>query len=419
MRRLLVLSNGFYPDRKTGTPYWTALVAHGLASEWSVSVLASADWGSIPPAPPTERLFERVRLLAWKEPPETDTDPVAQTFRPDLDASIAAVVRSERPDCVLAMNFAGLSSTMVADLVERAIPIVFFVTDVAPFCLQGYFARTEEPCATSDDGNTCSVCMTERRTPLPAEVIDAFRAWGRTIVRTFSAVAAPTCWLADRLAAETDPAIRTRTVIIPYGLPRQDIPRALTETFTIGFYGGRVPRKGGTLLLRALDRLLEEDPRRSFSVRWYGGRLPDIPISTMLRERIFVRHIVPVEELVADLATIDLSVSVSTGEILPLMILQSLQQGVPVLASDLGGYREYLEHGKNALLVAREPQAVADALRDVMSGAVRLTAPGVALPTLDAALASLRPLLLLPPMGINATELTEARARAAVELTRG
>ena len=418
MRRLLILSNGLYPDRKTGTPHWTSLVAHGLASEWDVTVLASADWGSTPPVLPRERTFGNVRLLAWKEAANTYTDPVAQTFRPDLDEHLAAVVHAERPDCVLVMNFAGLSSTIVVDIAKRGIPIVFFVTDVAPFCLEGYFARPEGPCTTSEDGAACVGCLSERG-PLSATTVAAFRAWGRSVARTFAAVAAPTTWLADRLAAETEPAIHARTARIPYGLPPRDVQRLPHDVFTIGFYGGRVPRKGGVLLLAALELLLDRKPDRPFSLRWYGGRLPDVPISAAFRERIIVRHIVPIEELLDELQGIDVSVSVSAGEILPLMILQSLQHGVPVIASDLGGYREYLRHGENALLVPRDARAIASALEDVLSGAVQLTAPGVRVPTLERSLADLRPLLFVPPAALDTAELANARTAAVAALARG
>ena len=54
------------------------------------------------------------------------------------------------------------------------------------------------------------------------------------------------------------------------------------------------------------------------------------------------------------------------------MLLESLQAGTPVIASDKGGNPEIVAHGVNGLLVPYvSVDALADALRDALSGETR------------------------------------------------
>ncbi|MBD3368055.1 MAG: glycosyltransferase [Candidatus Eisenbacteria bacterium] len=64
------------------------------------------------------------------------------------------------------------------------------------------------------------------------------------------------------------------------------------------------------------------------------------------------------------LAASDLFVLPSHGESFPLTVLEAMAAGLPVIASDVGGICEAVDHGRSGLLVpAAEPEALADALR--------------------------------------------------------
>jgi glycosyltransferase involved in cell wall biosynthesis len=408
--RLLVLSNGYYPDRSSGTPYWCALLAKELSAEHDVTVLASASDAPLPPLPPRRTAIGGVAVWQWREPVGTYSDPVRQTFRPELDGALARVLDTAAPARVLALNFAGTSSTIAALLARRGTPLSFFVNDVAPFCLAGYFNKPAGACLGSDGGADCGRCAHARGAALASPLLLALRRYAGRLLDAFAAVASPSRWFADRLSAELgDGGHPERFQVVPYGLPPAPAwtrgPRS--GPLRLGFFGGDDPRKGGALLLEALARV----GSAPYELRWYGGRVPPVPAGVDAR-RIVRCGLVDVPRLLDELArAIDVAVFPSYGEVFPLTMLQALQAGVPVVASALGGYDERLQHGGNALLVPPgDPAALAEALGAVLSGRVPSGADPSLVPPLAAAVDGVRRMLCAPvPGSLDLRALQEAQ----------
>ncbi|MFL6245528.1 MAG: glycosyltransferase [Thermoanaerobaculia bacterium] len=408
MRHLLLLSNGFYPDRSTGTPYWCSLVAEKLAGSDRVTVLACSDDAPVAPSMPVERMIGTQRVLMWRERPGTYDDPVRQFFRPELDAALDAIVDRERPDAALALNFAGFSSTIAAAFVRRGIPLFYYVNDVAPFCCEGYFSRPEQtPCIDSNDGASCVRCL--QRHSRDAAIAAALRNWSRCLARSFAGVAAPTRWFADRLCAEVgEERGSARYRVIRYGLPpRAPVSRRASRNPQVfAVYGGGEARKGGAVLLESCDRIVARRGVLPFSLRWYGGQPP--------QERAYVdqRGAVSPDALMAAMESeIDVSLFPSFGEVFPLTMLQSLQASVPVITTALGGYEEMLTDGHDSVFVpAGDARALADALERVAGGSLHLTADRTKVRSVDKAAGELRAMLAEPVLPtVSANDLEEAR----------
>lgn len=80
-----------------------------------------------------------------------------------------------------------------------------------------------------------------------------------------------------------------------------------------------------------------------------------------------------VDDLTEFYAALDLFIMPSRSEAWGLTALRAMAYGVPVVASDVGGLPEVVEHGKSGWLVPPEsPEALADAIEDAASDPARL-----------------------------------------------
>jgi phosphatidylinositol alpha-mannosyltransferase len=129
------------------------------------------------------------------------------------------------------------------------------------------------------------------------------------------------------------------------------------------------PQKGFPIAIRAFDRLATELDDVHLVVAGDGrdrdalGLLPPA-----LRGRVVMLGAVPNDDLPAYHACADVFVAPATDmESFGIVLVEAMAAGVPVVASDIPGYREVVRDGVDGLLVpARDPNALAAALRRVL-----------------------------------------------------
>jgi glycosyltransferase-like protein len=153
--------------------------------------------------------------------------------------------------------------------------------------------------------------------------------------------------------------------------------------------GGIEPRKGSDTLVRAISLLRARDPvlavvgGHSFQdYRAYRegvfSLLPGLGLE--LGRDVVLPGTVADAELPAWFAAADVFAFPSTKEGWGLVMLEAMSAGLPVVASDLPVFREYLRPGRDALLVPQgDPAALAAALTSVLDDpdlAERLRASG-------------------------------------------
>jgi glycosyltransferase involved in cell wall biosynthesis len=180
--------------------------------------------------------------------------------------------------------------------------------------------------------------------------------------------------------------LASHVVCVPNGVPTIDAaPRELTPTaWTLGMTALFRPRKGIEALLEALAQVRRrgadvrlraigpfETPAYEAEVHALVGRLG-------LEEAIDWTGFVT--DVVAELERIDALVLPSLfGEGLPMVVLEAMAAGVPVVATNVEGVPEAVRDGVDGLLVPpADPAALAAAIERLTSGGVDYPALSVA-----------------------------------------
>ncbi|HEV2786396.1 MAG TPA: glycosyltransferase family 4 protein, partial [Solirubrobacteraceae bacterium] len=159
--------------------------------------------------------------------------------------------------------------------------------------------------------------------------------------------------------------------IIPNGVDvpeRAPAPQSTSadepDRLRIAFIGQAVERKGLPVLLRAFEALREHVPAALDVIGVDGEQLAPL----MLDARDVVAHgKCSDEEKERVLAEADVLCAPSLGgESFGMVLTEAFAAGTTVVASDIAGYRDVVEHGVNGLLVPRgDATALAEALRDL------------------------------------------------------
>lgn len=152
-------------------------------------------------------------------------------------------------------------------------------------------------------------------------------------------------------------------------------PRDLPPGRRVLFVSRLDRRKGFRVALRAFARLAPDFPDLLFVVVGDGeerAAVRDLP--ELVRRRVILLGAVSHEELPSVHAAADVFVAPALGgESFGIVLVEAMASGLPVVASDIPGYREVVRRGVEGHLVPPgDAGAVADALRRV------LTDPGLA-----------------------------------------
>jgi glycosyltransferase involved in cell wall biosynthesis len=134
------------------------------------------------------------------------------------------------------------------------------------------------------------------------------------------------------------------------------------------------PEKAQDQLLRMLPTLQHRHPKTRL---WIAGVGPlENELRSLCRHlglQSSVRFLGFVQDLPSLLALVDIQVSTSTAEGVPLSICAGMAAGLPIVATDVGGLSEILNHGRAGVLVpcGEEPtflDAVTDLIQHFASG---------------------------------------------------
>ncbi|KXS54367.1 MAG: group 1 glycosyl transferase [Marinobacter sp. T13-3] len=201
---------------------------------------------------------------------------------------------------------------------------------------------------------------------------------GTYTLRHFDAVAPLSEELVADMARFGVPEHKVR--FIRNGVDLEEIDQALCEMpprepvedrKVIGFVGQMIPRKGIPDLLSVFDQLYGRDPSLRLQLLGDGRQRPELEQQAAAQasapgiEFLGFRN-----DRLALLSRFDLFVMTSSLEGIPRCMMEAMAVGVPVVAYDIPGVDQLIEHDHNGLLVPYgDQQALADSCRRLLADA--------------------------------------------------
>jgi glycosyltransferase involved in cell wall biosynthesis len=177
-------------------------------------------------------------------------------------------------------------------------------------------------------------------------------------------------WAKESLVRDYQIASNKVTVIPPgIDLRRWHVARTRperTSSMRLLFVGGDFSRKGGDVLLRTFRQHLMGTCELDIVTR------DDVDTTGLRGVRVHHGLTSNAPELLSLFGAADAFVFPTLGDCLPIVIMEAMASGLPVVATDVGAIREEVEHGVTGLLVpANDAERLADAVLQLTANPVR------------------------------------------------
>ncbi len=184
--------------------------------------------------------------------------------------------------------------------------------------------------------------------------------------------------IVDRLNKHPGARLFSRKAfLIHNAIPLESTPQALgsfkarkkDQAYVVGVIGRLAEQKGHRFLLEAAPLVHEEIPEVSFWIIGDGELRSDLEAQAARLDLTgYVKFLGHQNEVPTLLKQMDLFVLPSLWEGLPTVIMESFAQGVPVLATDIPGTSELVQHGQTGWLVPpHNPAALARAIVTILN----------------------------------------------------
>lgn len=395
--RILFAAHQFFPEYQAGTEMLTLWLARALGAKGHrTAVFAakrSAPFTDLMPGATEEYVVEGVPVRRIGRPEESLSRPYRLNYdNPRMAEGMREAVSAFRPDVVHFMHLQGISAGAIPVVKEEfGLPALYTATDFWSVCPVVDLRRHDGALCLGPDPAHCPRCLASRqpgsrlaravervpgpalraadavsRLPLPLkplplrQVRDLSERPGyvREKINTLDRILSPTRLARDLLVANgVDPKL---IEVSHYGVDTSGVvaPRegGWPRPFRFGFIGTLGPHKGCDLLIRAF-RSLPVDATLEIrgAPEGFHGFFEELERLAGDDPRIVFSGSFPPAEMGEVLSGFDALVVPSRWyENTPLVVYSAFASGVPVVATDLGGLSEVVEHEKNGLLFPLE-----------------------------------------------------------------
>lgn len=372
--KVLQVIHGYPMRYNAGSEVYTQALAQALAARHEVHVFTREEDAFAEDYALREELDPddaRIRLHLVNLPRSRDR------YRHEgVDRRLGALLDALRPDVVHIGHLNHLSTSLVAEVARREIPVVFTLHDFWLMCPRGQFMQMDPEdkrdlwaaCDGQEDGRCARRCYSRYFSGAQEEEAQDLSMWTdwvrrrmahvREMVELVDLFIAPARSLLNRFHREFGLPLR-KLRYIDYGFHRARLAgrqRVRSQPFTFGYIGTHIPAKGIHYLLTAFGNLKGAPELRVYgrprgqdteSLRALARRLPGDA-----GRRVSWHPEYRNADIVADVLNhVDAIVVPSIWvENSPLVIHEAQGARVPVITADVGGMAEYVRHEDNGLL---------------------------------------------------------------------
>ncbi|MCW3979870.1 MAG: glycosyltransferase family 4 protein [Candidatus Bathyarchaeota archaeon] len=212
-----------------------------------------------------------------------------------------------------------------------------------------------------------------------SHMIDGMEWWAcyeaNRIIVTSNSMKGEVCGHFDLLGEKVD-VIANGIELEKYSV---DVDRwAVRRRFGVGdheklvlFVGRLVPQKGIEYLIRAVPRISRRFPEAKFLIvgeGWMRSHLEWLADQSGERWRINFTGFIPDQDLTALTKSADVMVVPSVYEPFGIVALEGMAAGIPVVASQVGGLAEVIEHDRTGVYIhSRNPESIGWGVDRVLS----------------------------------------------------
>ncbi|MBY0310536.1 MAG: glycosyltransferase [Phycisphaerales bacterium] len=372
--RILLVIHGYPPRYNAGSEVYTQSLARALADRHEVRVFARYEdpfAEHYAPADESDPGDARIRLRIVNNPESRD-----RYRHADIDVALSRMLDEFQPDVLHVNHVSHLSTSMLAVVAKRGIPLVYTLHDFWLMCPRGQFMQRtsgvgEEPypqCDGQDDRKCAQKCYPLYFSGSPDEWEADTARWAawvgermrhvREVMALVDVFIAPSQHVLSRHRDDFGiPAAKLAYLDYGFDLDRlTGRERQADNRYVFGYIGTHTPAKGIHQLIEAFGRLKGAPllrvwgrPREPYtsSLRRMAAALPDGAAARVewmgeyQNERIVPDVFNHVDSIVVP--------SIWT-ENSPLVIHEAQHARVPVITADVGGMSEYVRHEVNGLL---------------------------------------------------------------------
>ena len=391
--KVLKIIHGYPPLYNAGSEVYSQTLCHELASRHEVHVFTRVE----NPFLSDYQIYEERDLLDSRILKHLVNLPLLrQRYRyqhDEMDALFNNLLQKINPDVVHIGHLNHLSTSLLRNIKNKGIPIVFTLHDYWLICPRGQFIQRNpengltpwQNCDGQEDRKCGERCYSgyfsgnqeewKEDTDFWAHWVERRRLHLKEMIELVDIFIAPSRYLLNRFKKELN-IPNSKLIYMDYGFDLERLKNRKREeekSFVFGYIGTHTPQKGIHLLIQAFGNV-----KGNCCLRIWGR--PRGEITSGLEQ---IAHSLPQEKQEKIEWRFEYSNSHIVSEVFnhvdaivvpsiwvensPLVIHEAQHLGVPVITADIGGMSEYVRHDVNGLLfMFRDEKSLAEQMQKML-----------------------------------------------------